>query len=125
MANLTPADIIADTGSVLLTSEQAGKLLGYQTTNAFMEEIRRGKIALPSIRRGHKHMFTVTGIVDLINAADREFAEKRKAPANSGEVRELADVTAPNAIEQNDEVATEDRLFLRRLAHRKSEGRVY
>jgi len=80
------ADIVAATGQLLLPAEDAARLLGYPSPNAFLEEIRRGKIALPYVKRGHKLMFTATGIAEFVNAADQAFiAQQRQEPSPCNE----------------------------------------
>lgn len=67
---LTATDLIAVTGTALLTAEQAAKLLNYPSANALREQVRQGKLRLPRVKRGHKYLYPVTAIVDLVNGAD-------------------------------------------------------
>jgi hypothetical protein len=73
---LTATDLIAVTGTALLTAEQAAKLLNYPSANALREQVRQGKLRLPRVKRGHKYLYPVTAIVDLVNSANREQGDR-------------------------------------------------
>ncbi len=70
-------------GRLLVPAADAAVVLGYRSTNALREQIRRGTLQIPVIRRGQDILIAASSISEYINSAQQaavQFIEDQPKP---------------------------------------------
>lgn len=113
----TISDVLVLTqGRAVVDSATAARVLGYSNVNAFLEQLRRRKVAVRYSRRGRRLEFTATALADMLNRKDQE-SEATPDPdplPMEGLVRRYGNYKSA----AGNSISISEREFLRRLAKR-------